>query len=165
MPIDLMANYAEVFGGIAVIVSLLYLAFQVRANTREQRHRARYDQFEIQSTIYDSMISDSDTAKLFLKANQDYESLTDEERIRFGTANLKSLHAFHLVMEMRDDGLIDDDTFKGFEQFLMGSLSAPGSRYWWKHMQFPQYVAPRVRDHFDRLLAERAAEEEMANDA
>ena len=107
MPIDQLANYAEVFGAIAVIVSLLYVAMQIRANTREQRHRARYDQFEIQTSVY-NMISDADTAQLFLKANQDYESLSDEERIRFGTANLKSLHAFHLVMEMRDDGLIDD---------------------------------------------------------
>jgi len=153
--LEVVSNYAEVFGAGAVIVSLIYLSFQIRANTREQRHRARYDQFEIQKSVYDSMIADQETTKVFLKGNRDYESLSDEERIRFGAANLKALHAFYLIMEMRDDGLIDDDVFLGFEQFLLGSLSAPGSRYWWKNMQFPKHVAPRVQDHFNRLLAEQ----------
>jgi hypothetical protein len=155
MTLETLSSYAEVFGGIAVIFSLIYLAFQVGANTREQRHRARYDQFEIQNSIYDLMIEDPETTIVFLKAGEDYESLSNEERLRFGAANLKALHAFYLIMEMRDDGLIDDDVFRGFEQFILGSLSTPGSRYWWENMQFPKHVAPRVQAHFNRLLAEQ----------
>jgi len=150
-----LSNYAEVFGGIAVIISLMYLAVQVRANTREQRHQARYDQFEIQNSVYNLMIEDPENTRIFIKAGQDYENLTDEERIRFGAANLKVLHAFYLIMEMRDDGLVDEDVFKGFEQFIFGSLSTPGSRYWWNNMQFPKHVAPKVREHFNKLLKEQ----------
>lgn len=155
MSMEELSNYAEVFGGIAVIISLMYLAVQVRANTREQRHQARYDQFEIQNSVYNLMIEDAETTRVFIKAGQDYETLDDAERIRFGVANLKVLHAFYLIMEMRDDGLVDEDVFRGFEQFILGSLSTPGSRYWWTKMQFPQHVAPRVREHFTKLLAEK----------
>ncbi len=156
MPMEDLANYAEVFGGIAVIISLLYLAIQVRANTREQRHQARYDQFEIQNSVYNMMIEDAETTRVFIKASQDYQTLTDEERVRFGAANLKTLHAFYLIMEMRDDGLIEQEVFESFEKFIFSSLDSPGSRYWWAHMQFPSYVAPRVRDHFSKLLKVRA---------
>lgn len=159
MTLSTLANFAEVFGAFAVIVSLIYLAFQVRANTQEQRHRLRYDQFEIQSSIYDLTIENSESTRIFLKASDDYQSLTDEERIKYGMTFLKAFHAFHLTMQMRDEKAIDEDTFRGFEQFLLGSLDTPGGRYWWNNMLFPKRIHKRVRDHFSKLLDEAEVEE------
>jgi hypothetical protein len=34
MNIEILANYADVVGGTAVLISLLYVGFQVRSNTR-----------------------------------------------------------------------------------------------------------------------------------
>ena len=57
-------------------------------------------------------------------------------------------------MEMRDDGLIDPEVFDGFEKFLLNAFTSEGSRWWWDNMQFPNYVAPRVRERMNRLFAE-----------
>ncbi len=159
MPIDQLANYAEVFGGVAVVVSLIYLAFQVRANTREQRHRLRYDHFEIQNSIFDYIVESPDATKLFMKAADDYMALDDEERIKFGIMMSKSFHAFDLVMHMHKEGSIDTDTYRGFEEFVFGMLTAPGVRYWWENMDFAKRVVPRVRNHFNKMLAQHDRQE------
>jgi len=154
MPIDQLANYADVFGGIAVIVSLLYLAFQIQVNTREQRHRLRYDLFEIQNSIFNNIVDGSETTRIFMKAAADYSELDDEERIRFGIMMVKMCHAFDLVMQMRREGSIDQDTYESFEQFILGTLTTTGSRFWWNNMDFAKRVVPRVRKHIDHLIVE-----------
>jgi len=166
MPIDQLANYADVFGGIAVIVSLIYLAFQIRANTREQRHRLRYDQFEIQNSIFNYIVESPAATKLYLRAAEDYDSLDDEERVKFGLMMVKTCHAFDLIMQMYQEDGIDFDTYNSFEQFVFGTLAAPGVRYWWNNMPFAQRVVPRVRKRIDELYAESDLEdaEEAAND-
>ncbi len=164
MPIDTLSNYAEVFGGAAVIVSLIYLAFQVRANTREQLHRLRYDLFEIQNSIFNNIVDGSETTRIFMKAAEDYAVLNDEERIRFGIMMVKMCHAFDLVMQMRKEGSIDQDTYESFEQFILGTMMTTGSRYWWNNMDFAKRVVPRVRTHIDRLIVERDREEAASAD-
>lgn len=163
MPIDQLANFAEVFGGIAVVISLIYLAFQVRANTREQRHRARYDQFEIQNSVFNNIVENPEATRIFMKAADDYQALDDVERIRFGIMMVKTFHAFDLIMQMNREGSIEHDTYKSFEQFVLGTLSVPGTRWWWNNMDFAQRVVPRVRAHFDKLLAELDREEANAS--
>lgn len=167
MPIDQLANYADVFGGIAVIVSLIYLAFQIRANTREQRHRLRYDQFEIQNSIFNYIVESPEATKLYMKAAEDYMSLDDEERVKFGLMMVKTCHAFDLIMQMYQEDGIDFDTYKSFEQFVFGTLEAPGARYWWDNMPFAQRIVPRVRKRIDELHAKKDAEEarKVGNDA
>ena len=159
MSIETLANYAEIFGGGAVVFSLIYLAFQVRANTREQRHRLRYDHFEIQNSIFNYIVESPEATRIFMKAAEDYQSLDDIERIKFGLMMTKMCHAFDLVMQMRNEGSIDQDTYRGFEGFVFGSLTAPGARYWWENMDFAKRVVPRVRNHIDRLYKEHDAAE------
>lgn len=166
MPIDQLANFAEVFGGIAVIVSLIYLAFQVRANTREQKHQRRFDSFEIQNSVFNYIVESPAATKLYMKAAEDYSSLDDEERVKFGLMMVKTCHAFDLIMQMYQEGDIDFDTYKSFEDFVFGTLDAPGVRYWWNNMPFAGRVVPRVRKRIDELYAEHDAEaaREVADD-
>ena len=52
MNIEIMANYAEVIGGIAVIVSLIYVGVQIRANTTTVRSAATQSVHEAYATWY-----------------------------------------------------------------------------------------------------------------
>jgi len=167
VPIDQLANYADVFGGIAVIVSLIYLAFQIRANTREQKHQRRFDSFEIQNSVFNYIVESPEATKLYMKAAEDYDSLDDEERVKFGLMMVKTCHAFDLIMQMYQEGSIDFDTYNSFEQFVFGTLEAPGTRYWWDNMPFAGRVVPRVRKRINELHAQKDAEEarEASNDA
>ncbi len=158
MPIDQLANYAEVFGGAAVIVSLIYLAFQVRANTREQRHQRRFESFEIQNTIYDFMSGPANLSETFVKAARDYNNLTEAERIRFTNMYLKVFHAFDMIIGMHEDGSITADELARFDRYMIGGFNYPDIRYWWSNFADKALASDRVRERVDQVVAELEAQ-------
>lgn len=84
MPIDQLANYAEVFGGIAVVVSLLYLALQVRANTKEQRLTRANEAADNYSRFQMLLIENPDFRDIWVKGADDISVLSPSELLGFG---------------------------------------------------------------------------------
>lgn len=84
MPIDQLANYAEIFGGIAVVVSLLYVALQVRANTREQRLNRANESADNYSRFQILLIENPEFRDLWVKGADDINVLTPSELLGFG---------------------------------------------------------------------------------
>lgn len=158
MPIDQLANYAEVFGGAAVIISLIYLAIQVRANTREQRHRRRIETFEVQNTVQDFMAGDNTVSQTFTKAATDYNSLTMAERVKFLNMYLKCFTAWDLVIAMHKDGEISDEALRNFESYMESSFAYPMIRHWWKTMPWTGQVPKRVADRINAFVKRADAE-------
>ena len=78
---DITSTIAEIVGAFAIVISLIYLAIQVRAQNGEARIAAMHD---ISVGYRDTLanFADEQTAILFDKAMQDYESLTQVESIR-----------------------------------------------------------------------------------
>ena len=52
MNLEAAANYSDVLGGIAVIVSLIYVGFQIRKNTQVNQGIATQQTFASTQTIY-----------------------------------------------------------------------------------------------------------------
>ena len=52
---DIIAAVSEAIGAIAVVISLIYLAFQVRQNTRAIRGAGNQLQTPVKSTQFESM--------------------------------------------------------------------------------------------------------------
>lgn len=84
MPIDQLANYAEIFGAVAVIVSLLYVALQIRANTREQRLNRANESADNYSRFQMLLIENPEFRDLWVKGADDITALTPSELLGFG---------------------------------------------------------------------------------
>ena len=78
---DAISSVAEVIAAIGVIISLIYLAKQIRAQVEESRHAAAH---EIASGWREMLqpLLDPDFAQLFVQANADFDSLTEAQRIQ-----------------------------------------------------------------------------------
>jgi hypothetical protein len=78
---DALGAIGEVVGAIAVVVSLLYLAVQIRAQNRESQVAAAH---EILAAFRGMQIplQDPGLAELWEKAVMDFESLNGGERIQ-----------------------------------------------------------------------------------
>jgi len=151
MPIDQLANYAEVFGGAAVIISLLYVAFQVRANNRERRQHRRIETMEVLNTVHDFMSGPGNLSEIFAKASTDYNNLTLAERVRFSNMYSKCFVAWDLLIGMREDGDLTQAELDRFEAYMLASFDSPMIRHWWKnsaiHESYPDRVVLRVSAH------------------
>lgn len=84
MPIDQVANYAEIFGALAVVVSLIYVALQVRANTREQRLTRANEAADNYSRFQTLLIENPEFRDIWIKGADDISVLSPSELLGFG---------------------------------------------------------------------------------
>ena len=118
---QLLGNFGEFFGAIAVVVTLGYLAVQVRQNTQSMDRNTRTERAK---AVYDHLNNyvhlNSQTmehAELFLKGLKN-EELSDLETFRW---NLIQQNAFRFGMhahELRHNDLITLDQWKHVELFM-----------------------------------------------
>jgi len=71
----------EIIGATAVVASLVYLAVQIRTQNRESRLSAMHD-ISVAYREGLARTADADVADLYVKASDDYESLTRSDTIR-----------------------------------------------------------------------------------
>ena len=88
--LDTLGNLGDFFGGVAVLVTLIYLAIQVRQNTAQTKiasEIARADTYarsvESFSEFRSLLISDAEMADIYLRGSRDLGSLNPVERLRF----------------------------------------------------------------------------------
>jgi hypothetical protein len=80
---DAVGALAELVGALAVIVTVAYLAVQIRQNTGTARSALQQAMFDSTLTVRLAVWQDPEFAQLILKANEAYESIAPEERMRF----------------------------------------------------------------------------------
>ena len=83
MTLNELGSLGEFISGLAVVVTLVYLALQIRHNTRAVRSSMHQDMIESTLRIAESVSDNENVGRIVLKADEDYDNLTKEERIRF----------------------------------------------------------------------------------
>jgi putative salt-induced outer membrane protein YdiY len=80
---DAIGAIAEVLGALAVFLTLVYLALQIRQNTKAVRSSAVDASINSVMSVRGMMAQDSELADIFLRGNADPASLTANEYLRY----------------------------------------------------------------------------------
>jgi len=126
---EILGNVGEFIGAIAVVATLFYLALQVRhskeateANTRSLDESRRvalvqaYQQRQSEAAISHRWFADSDIPKLAIKyRTSGLDSLSEEERLRFGSSAISNLARMDATHYAYEQGLLPDwdENFRG----------------------------------------------------
>ena len=128
---QLLGNYGEFIGAIGVVITLAYLAVQIRQNTRATRAASHHAIVEALNQGNLLQAQDDDLAQIWLSGTSDRSQLSDSERQRFDMLCLSYFHVFDSLWYSAKIGTAEHDLLlseeKGFA-FLMGSL---GVYDWW----------------------------------
>src|ERR1700687_4130402 len=82
---EMVAAIAQVIVALAVVPSLIYVAIQVRHQSRESR-RSAATVFMLNWTDFRKSLSDNaDLAAIHLRGIESFDSLSSVEKLRFGT--------------------------------------------------------------------------------
>ena len=125
-----ISSIAEVLGAIAVVISLAYVAIQVRSTT--EQNRATMEQAIADRLSNNMMIaSSSDIGSIIHRGMADFSELDEAEKSRFTFyysgwfRSMEQAHRQHLR------GFLDAEVWSGYEAYLRMSLdSAAVRRYW-----------------------------------
>ena len=128
----------EIVGATGVIVSLVYLAAQIRHSNRQVDEQSRSSQLASAAAVARgfadfrrSFIHDSELTAIWVKGGNELDELTPEERLRFDYSAVELFWSWAMVWLYTQQGVFDpiiaDQTMKNLELYV----TLPGIRKWW----------------------------------
>ena len=153
MTLSEFAALGEAIGGLAVLVSFFYLAYQLRqtatlertAGQRELLSRCR-DWVEL-TTVHEGL------AKVLQRALANWDSATPEEKERANGWALSAALQAEQALYMWREGLINEASYRGFIGVAVAIAATPGGRHWWANARIP--LGDDISDLIDRELESR----------
>lgn len=141
MDLQSLANLSEVIGSIVVVLSLIYLAVQVRQNTQAQRME-NYSRGLDRLAAMQSMISQGSEISLLLsKGAINSSKLTSEERVRFTWALYEMFGAFEFMFQASKSHAIPEEVWTRWSAGVAYWLALPGVQTWWQARPLPFTVS------------------------
>jgi hypothetical protein len=148
--LDTLGNLGDFVGGIAVLVTLIYLAIQIRQNTAQVKIAsdiARTDTYarsvESFSQFRSLLVSDPEMADIYLRGSRDLGSLNPAESLRFYLILQQIFHTIQATIENTTaTGTQVDDPLHFYNLDVL--LEQPGIRDWWareKTRYEPKFVS------------------------
>ena len=129
---------AELLGALGVIISLAYLATQIRQNTRQMGEHSRELRIAAIDAIAssfsrfrDPLIRDPELAALWLRGLEDYHGLDDVERVRIGRLFQELFFAHQNVFARFQEGATSEASWLDQRASIANNLRSPGIRQWW----------------------------------
>jgi hypothetical protein len=138
----------EFVGAFGVIATLIYLAIQVRQNTRSLRSTFEKD---VSSQFVEMGIQWAPTSipDLMSKASEGVSNLSEEETSQFVMAGFTIFHAHQVAHDSWLEGNLSDRSWESFKQLLRSQLASAGMQAFWK-IRAPTYKA-EFREYVDGL--------------
>lgn len=157
MDLETLALIGEFLGGIAVLVSLIYLAIQIRQGNRQVAHNTR----SLEVSTYQAVTSDlndfrallitqPELGRVYVQGLEDPAALSPDELFRFRGLMQTLFGNLELQYRVREAGLLALDSH---DATLLGVAVSPGGRGWWRQARslygsdFQSYVDDLVRRH------------------
>ncbi len=132
MNIGELANYAEVVGGGAVIISLIYVAIQIRQNTAVVR-TSNYADLSFKVSEFNQLIAENgELAEIYTRGTASYKELSEIEQIRFNMTISRLMQAVQAMFHLRQRGYIDSKLAQTNFDSVALFLAAPGLQEWWQ---------------------------------
>lgn len=162
MTLEQYALIAEIIAAVAVVISVLYLAAQVRQGNATARREA------FESTIsrlinhcFDDIAGNEDAARIYTQGLQDYDGLNPVEKTRFGAIMLKVVISHEPAIDTirKQPDLMKAPATQAMHHNLLHHLTAPGGLRWWKQIGH-SWVAGDYREYLDGLIAAHPRGEE-----
>jgi hypothetical protein len=124
---------AEGLGAAGVIITLVYLATQIRQNTAALRRTEMNVAMEQFGSFRKLLLSNETFPRIFLVGQADLELLNDNERFNFELLMLELFHLFRHQYDRSVEGVVKWDEWKtGAAPHVTMVLEQKGAGAWWR---------------------------------
>ena len=140
---EAISAVSEIVGAVAVVVSLVYVAAQIRQNTRMMRSGAKQSLTEAtQGVIYKAMDHSDEFVKLVSGAEPD----SPQEEARMSLLTRAMLRGFESQCYQYDAGLLEDHEWVALKTTIKQLTGLPGfNRYW-------QQLKPQMSERLQKVI-------------
>jgi hypothetical protein len=121
----------ELIGALGVMITVVYLALQVRGNTRSVR-----------GSVYDSLatslehlnrplVENADLARALAAVTENWSAASEDDRFRVVHFYSAAFKLFENVYYQWRQGLIEDELWQGWRRLMLTYFWSPGVQMWW----------------------------------
>lgn len=128
---NMLAAWAEVAGAVAVVVSLVYLAAQIRQGNTVAKAAGQESVVNAFRNFTQPIAQDPDLYRLFHQGVEEFDSLEGDDRGRFFHLAFQFGKVFESAHFHYTRGLLDEGTWVGWCNGLAHYAHAPGWRKYW----------------------------------
>lgn len=140
MTLNELGSLGEFVGAIGVVVTLVYLALQIRHNTRAMRSSMHQDMNESTLRIAESMSDNGELVRIVIKAEADYENMTAEERYRFEAYAERIFGNFESVYYSYRNSMVEEDLWEAWKTSYLSDISRDSVRRFWQEERPPHLL-------------------------
>jgi hypothetical protein len=146
MSLEDLGNIGEFVAAVAVVVSLIYLAVQIRQNTRWLRASLEQSITDSTSHTIQAAASSPQFARIVAEGQERFDDLAEEEQRQFALWVLGFFRIYEQAFHQFSKGNLSNEIWSGYEAQLRMSLRSDAIRGWWGarreffHERFREYV-------------------------
>ena len=129
---DAVGAVAELIAALGVIVSLVYLAGQVRGSLNQSRQAAIQSLVNQMNNVWTQVAADRSHADIWVRGSRGVANLPDEtDGVRFSAFMLSIFRPYEELFYYRRDGIVDDWTWESLGSQCHALMGTPGFSDWW----------------------------------
>jgi hypothetical protein len=128
---EAISAIGQLVGAFAVVISLIYLASEVRRNTRAQQlaaMRSISDAFN----RWVQQLAQPHLTDVYYRGIQDFESLEGTDLLRFDALMNQAFRNGEEMYYLQLEGHLDPRVWRGWERAIRDLNRSPGIQAWWR---------------------------------
>jgi hypothetical protein len=123
---EMISAVGQMLGAIGVIISIIYLAVQIRNQNKESQRGAKNVLTTHWSDLNRSLVENPDLAALWIRALRSFDDLDGASKLRFGAHPGRFLRMADSLYLGVLDGTLDKRLWRGYERTLADTAAYPG---------------------------------------
>ena len=139
---EAISAIGQIVGAFAVVISLIYLAREIRSNA----HAARLASMDTLNRWLGELVVHPHLGELYYRGIRDFESLEDADLIGFSVLMVEAFRLYEEVYSQRLEGQLGPRLWRGFEAGMRDLNAYPGVQGWWRvrsqyfNKEFANYI-------------------------
>ncbi len=128
---DAIGAIGEIIGAAAVVLTLAYLAAQIRQANRATRISSEQTVYANFVRLTADLVNDNETVAIIRKGFAKWETLTPDEQATIHNYWATLLGHLSMAYNLYLEGTLAKETYSGFENNAVSALLEPGLAAWW----------------------------------
>jgi hypothetical protein len=146
---------AEVVGALGVLVTLIYLATQIRDNTRSLHAVSLQSILEgPRDRYFLPMAQSGDMADIYARGLTAMDNLDEREKRRFFFMMYEQYFQMQQVWQLREQNLIPQIDYDAWLDYTVSLTRSPGGAEMWPHCK--QVITPTIENVIEKALQDQA---------
>ena len=152
MELQELAQVGEFLGGLSVLLTLIYLAVQIRGNTKAVHSTAAQQTHDTLTQGYFELARDPKLNRLFRAGTKDLSSLSEDDTGQFFAFWSGTLYMAQNWLYQKNAAALDDQLWNTFLSGMASNFHSEGFQSYWSERKYT--FSDELQEWVEGIIAE-----------